>query len=84
MQSAVTTPVKLTPCLWLDYVFWASGLWLPFTQHKLYIFPSCCMTRCTVHIILEPWTVETCNIWGFHGGDYEEWCLLGSYAVWPL
>jgi hypothetical protein len=26
MQSAVTTPVKLTPCLWLDYVFWASGL----------------------------------------------------------
>jgi hypothetical protein len=20
-----------------------------------------------------------CTIWGFHGGDYEEWCLLGSY-----
>jgi hypothetical protein len=20
---------------------------------------------------------EPCNIWGFHGGDYEEWCLLG-------
>jgi hypothetical protein len=19
----------------------------------------------------------TCNIWGFHCGDYEEWCLLG-------
>jgi hypothetical protein len=18
-----------------------------------------------------------CKIWGFHGGDYEEWCLLG-------
>jgi hypothetical protein len=18
---------------------------------------------------------------GFHGGDYEEWCLLGCYAV---
>jgi hypothetical protein len=21
------------------------------------------------------------KIWGFHGGDYEEWCLLGCYAV---
>jgi hypothetical protein len=26
----------------------------------------------------------TCKIWGFHGGDYEEWCLLGCYAVWLL
>jgi hypothetical protein len=24
------------------------------------------------------------KIWGFHGGDYEEWCLLGCYAVWLL
>jgi hypothetical protein len=24
----------------------------------------------------------SCKIWGFHGGDYEEWCLLGCYAVW--
>jgi hypothetical protein len=22
--------------------------------------------------------------WGFHGGVYEEWCLLGCYAVWLL
>jgi hypothetical protein len=22
-----------------------------------------------------------CTIWGFHGGNYEEWCLLGCYAV---
>jgi hypothetical protein len=21
---------------------------------------------------------------GFHGGDYEEWRLLGCYAVWLL
>jgi hypothetical protein len=21
---------------------------------------------------------------GLHGGDYEEWCLLGCYAVWLL
>jgi hypothetical protein len=24
------------------------------------------------------------KVWGFHGGDYEEWCLLGCYAVWLL
>jgi hypothetical protein len=28
-----------------------------------------------------PWW---CKIWGFHGGDYEEWRLLGCYAVWLL
>jgi hypothetical protein len=28
--------------------------------------------------------VRTCKIWGFHGSDYEEWCLLGCYAVWLL
>jgi hypothetical protein len=29
-----------------------------------------------------PIKVMLCKIWGFHGGDYEEWCLLGCYAVW--
>jgi hypothetical protein len=24
-----------------------------------------------------------CKIRGFYGGDYEEWRLLGCYAVWP-
>jgi hypothetical protein len=24
------------------------------------------------------------KIWGFHGGDYEEWRLLECYAVWLL
>jgi hypothetical protein len=28
--------------------------------------------------------IQLCKIWGFHGGDYEEWCLLGCYAVWLL
>jgi hypothetical protein len=28
--------------------------------------------------------VGVCKISGFHGGDYEEWCLLGCYAVWLL
>jgi hypothetical protein len=31
-----------------------------------------------------PRQVVNCKIWGFHGGDYEEWCLLGCYAVWLL
>jgi hypothetical protein len=25
-----------------------------------------------------------CKICGFYGGDYEEWRLLGCYAVWLL
>jgi hypothetical protein len=25
-----------------------------------------------------------CRIWGFHGGDYEEWRRLECYAVWLL
>jgi hypothetical protein len=24
------------------------------------------------------------KICSFYGGDYEEWCLLGCYAVWLL
>jgi hypothetical protein len=31
---------------------------------------------------LKPYIV--CKISGFHGGDYEEWCILGCYAVWLL
>jgi hypothetical protein len=31
-----------------------------------------------------PFSPIECKIWGFHGGDYEEWCLLGCYAVWLL
>jgi hypothetical protein len=29
-------------------------------------------------------TRGTGKIRGFHGGDYEEWCLLGCYALWLL
>jgi hypothetical protein len=25
--------------------------------------------------------ITSCKIWSFHGGDYEEWRLLGCYAV---
>jgi hypothetical protein len=28
--------------------------------------------------------VTKCKIRGFRGGDYEEWRLLGCYAVWLL
>jgi hypothetical protein len=27
---------------------------------------------------------SSCEEEGFHGGDYEEWCLLGCYTVWLL
>jgi hypothetical protein len=28
--------------------------------------------------------ISLLNICGFHGGDYEEWRLLGCYDVWLL
>jgi hypothetical protein len=28
--------------------------------------------------------LKLCNIWGFHGSDYEKCRLLGSYTVWLL
>jgi hypothetical protein len=27
---------------------------------------------------------KVCEIWGFHGGDYEEYRFLGSDAMWLL
>jgi hypothetical protein len=29
-------------------------------------------------------SIPVCKIWGFQGGDYEEWHLLGCYAMWLL
>jgi hypothetical protein len=28
--------------------------------------------------------IDICRIWGFHGSNYEEWRLLGCYAMWLL
>jgi hypothetical protein len=43
--------------------------------------PKAASTQCNkmlqYHIIL-------CKIWGFHGGEYQEWCLLGCYTMWLL
>jgi hypothetical protein len=46
------------------------------TKYEIYthLKPHRCFTN----------TLGRCKIWGFHGGDYEEWCLLGCYAVWLL
>jgi hypothetical protein len=40
-------------------------------------------TVATTHIftLILNITEVPCNIWGFHGGGYEEWRLLGRYAV---
>jgi hypothetical protein len=32
----------------------------------------------------EPNLLMLCKIRGFHGGDYEEFLLLGCYTVWLL
>jgi hypothetical protein len=44
------------------------------------------LTRATRRNIPEDgiFQFETCKIWGFHGDDSEEWCILGCYAVWLL
>jgi hypothetical protein len=34
--------------------------------------------------VREPNQLMLCKIRGFHGGDYEEFRLLGCYAVWLL
>jgi hypothetical protein len=45
---------------------------------------------CTMPVLLELFMktlLKICaksKIWGFHSGDYEEWRLLGCYAVWLL
>jgi hypothetical protein len=38
----------------------------------------------SVALCLPETYADTCKIWGFHGGDYEEWRLLGCYTVWLL
>jgi hypothetical protein len=51
-----------------------SQSYLPWLEHSNY----------TLHSALFSNTISLCKIWGFHGGDYEEYRLLGCYAVWLL
>jgi hypothetical protein len=42
--------------------------------------------RKKVYVLLKPLLQTSkrfcfCKIWGFHSGNYEEWCLLGCYAM---
>jgi hypothetical protein len=37
-----------------------------------------------ISILMIPNSYISCKISGFHGGDYEEWRLLGCDAVWLL
>jgi hypothetical protein len=43
---------------------------------------------CSPWLLFSQWKtrklITCCKIWGLHGGDHEEWCLLGFYAVWLL
>jgi hypothetical protein len=44
---------------------------------------SCCEPR-ALWFQRKGFLIGLCKIWGFHGRDYVEWCLLGCYAVWLL
>jgi hypothetical protein len=45
------------------------------------IIPEFVLHRRHITPPLEPSQLMLCKIWGFHGGDYEEWYLLGCDAV---
>jgi hypothetical protein len=42
------------------------------------------LTGATQSHITDHNILHVCKISGFHGNDYEEWRLLGCYAVWLL
>jgi hypothetical protein len=59
-------------------VFW-SLIWVHTSRHLQRI---CNLLKCKLHIKSTP--VNLRKTLCFHGGDYEEWNLLGFYAVWLL
>jgi hypothetical protein len=63
------TKLLLTCGGWLELHFRYRPVWVGFLYTQ---------------ILQKTIPLSTCKIWGFHGGDYEEWCLLGCYAVWLL
>jgi hypothetical protein len=46
--------------------------------------PLCSWSHKYLPVTTELHQINLCKICGFHGGDYEEWRLLGCYAVWLL
>jgi hypothetical protein len=72
--------------------FWSShfpcSIWLVLNIFLMILFSLVCI-KCPAHSSLLAYIYRMMpgllnsllEIWGFHGGDYEEWCLLGCYAV---
>jgi hypothetical protein len=64
--------------------------WWPIWRQMCVLPPPPPTHKCTSHILYRRANIYSSRcttlfkIWGFHGGDYEEWCLLGCYAVWLL
>jgi hypothetical protein len=57
--------------------------YFPWFEHRTGQTPAqirnaICTTRSEKHL----WSLV--KIWDFHGSDYEEWHLLGCYAMWLL
>jgi hypothetical protein len=55
-------------------VFWVTTPWSLVPQYSTLL----------IHVCPDAISLKHCKIWSFHGGDYDERCLLGCYAVWLL
>jgi hypothetical protein len=58
--------------LWFEETFWEQGLSSE-ANNPSDIEPS-----------MERKDSLSCKIWGFHGGDYDDYHLLGNNTVWLL
>jgi hypothetical protein len=52
--------------------------------HKFYIFNYTAAERELILRMNSVKKLKFCKILVFYGGEYEEWHLLGCYAVWLL
>jgi hypothetical protein len=48
-----------------------------------WLFPHC-FWYLNDHFVRNAKQMHCCKIWGFHGGDYDDYYLLGDDAVWLL
>jgi hypothetical protein len=57
-------------------------------RSRITLFSSSLVHTCSGAAVFAVWKQQhwrhQCETWGFHGGHYEQWCLLGCYVVWLL
>jgi hypothetical protein len=74
-----------------EFVF-ALDAWFVLFIYMYRKWTSSVATTCLSHTHTQPSPVECSlpylsllhKVWGFHGGGYEEWRLVGCYTVWLL